>query len=440
MSYVQIWCDHCHQQFAAELERDAGTTTAMCPHCRHQTTVVWCPTCEQRSEIATRRFEQETWICPTCKEHFPFPAAHSNHPLLDAIHIDQPAQSRPRGGLPFSFRTVIIVGLFSWFAWITLSDAIPSQTSQYIPFATVRDEQGHSTAQLPPQSIQVIAQPTYDLSALGVIAYAQTVPRVDPETLKANFPYRLYLVDLTTLHQGRLPIIDEDVASEQPLFWNQDGQIVYARIGDGQRRLMLVSRRQIGSADYPLKGLPSKWDEIAFSPRRSRVAFTSTDANWASHLTVMQILNDQADTIFTIQREIDSFSWSPDGERIVFSADNSLYILSVVDYGRADRIVDGTAQNRNPSWSPDGTTIAFVSDRDGQPDLYHYEIATKTVTRRTTLGDVLSAAWSPGGQYIAFSSDVDGDYDLYIVPAWGGEAVKLFDTNQNERYPVWGMP
>jgi len=61
--------------------------------------------------------------------------------------------------------------------------------------------------------------------------------------------------------------------------------------------------------------------------------------------------------------------WSPDGSRIVFASQGSLFFINPDGLGLRKVFQDEAAVDVSPSWSPDGTMILFVRIRFGQHTL-----------------------------------------------------------------------
>lgn len=127
---------------------------------------------------------------------------------------------------------------------------------------------------------------------------------------------------------------------------------------------------------------------------------------------------------------IGSVSWSPDGERIAFSAvdrggSSDLYVWDpAADALR--RITNDAYDDRDPAWSPDGTTIAFSSDRgpegkDGAYNLFLADAASGAVSFLTRGPESYAApAWSPDGKALLFTSDLGGARNVWMLRMEGG--------------------
>ncbi|MCK4429855.1 MAG: PD40 domain-containing protein, partial [Candidatus Aminicenantes bacterium] len=60
---------------------------------------------------------------------------------------------------------------------------------------------------------------------------------------------------------------------------------------------------------------------------------------------------------------------SPDGKQIAFSYMEDLWMVSS-EGGKAVRLTDHVAYDREPIWSPDGQWLAFTSNRKGNNDVF----------------------------------------------------------------------
>lgn len=122
-------------------------------------------------------------------------------------------------------------------------------------------------------------------------------------------------------------------------------------------------------------------------------------------------------------------AWSPDGTKLVFSANfddefNWEIYAANADGSGLTRLTTTTnfSYDIEPAWSPDGTRIAFISSRDGV-DLYVMDSDGTDVARWTTTNFeyVEDPVWSPDGTKIV----IEADGSLYSVSAPGGQLTRL---------------
>jgi Tol biopolymer transport system component len=146
-------------------------------------------------------------------------------------------------------------------------------------------------------------------------------------------------------------------------------------------------------------------------------------------------------------RIVESVGWSPDGTRLVVSAEDGVYVLDA-DGSQRQRIV-AQARGEGPaaaSWSPDGTRVGYfttpkvkggfsaqlrVVDPDGRHDQVLYEAPC-------CVSDWSPPEWSPDGRFVALSLGIlDGQTEksgLYLVAADGSGATRVRGLLQN---PAW---
>ena len=79
-----------------------------------------------------------------------------------------------------------------------------------------------------------------------------------------------------------------------------------------------------------------------------------------------------------------------------------------------------SAYDGAPSWSPDSQRLVFSAERDGQTDLL--VMSSDGTGRRaltTTPGEDGAPAFSPDGRRIAFETNRDGNFEIYTMDAEG---------------------
>ena len=136
--------------------------------------------------------------------------------------------------------------------------------------------------------------------------------------------------------------------------------------------------------------------------------------------------------------------WSPDGSRVSLLAEvDGTHELHIVNAdateatevsGEAGSLFVGNAQRPLDPWSPDGERLIasssdaiYVMNADGTG-------LTQVVTREET---TLFQGWSPDGTRIAFSSDRTGTWDIYVVNIDGTGLRRITDGSSNDRHAVW---
>ncbi len=134
-------------------------------------------------------------------------------------------------------------------------------------------------------------------------------------------------------------------------------------------------------------------------------------------------------------------SWSPDGQKVVFSGLSfagykDLYLFEV-DSNKLVQLTDDFYNDDEPAWSPDGRFIVFTSDRtqmgiDGASNLFLLNVMNGEL-RYLTFGKQQdrAPAFSSDGQYLAFTSEMDGSYNIYLLKnpikaAYSKEPVQIF--------------
>jgi Tol biopolymer transport system component len=124
-------------------------------------------------------------------------------------------------------------------------------------------------------------------------------------------------------------------------------------------------------------------------------------------------------------------AWSPDGRRLAFVRDDSLYTIS----SRGGSVTSVTSHADAPAWSSDGTEIIFVrnpeqSSRDGTISAIGAD--GRGLRRIVAAGKWFGPSVSPDGSKIAFYRN--GVRGVYVAPAKGGRARLVI---RNGYQPRW---
>ena len=197
-----------------------------------------------------------------------------------------------------------------------------------------------------------------------------------------------------------------------------------------------------------------------WSPDGRQLAFLSdrADGKAGDQVWLIDRAGGEAQQRSHFGSAITGYAWSPDGKRIVFTAEvpaapqenpdrpapividrlqfksdtagylqgarSHLFLLDVPS-GTVTTLTDGPYDELQPSWSPDGTQIAFISKRGADPDA-------------TSNWDLYLIAPQPGAvpRQLTTSSGADGDFD----DAWLSGPPRFSADGRRVAYLAGGAP
>ncbi|MEM7828535.1 MAG: DPP IV N-terminal domain-containing protein, partial [Candidatus Aenigmatarchaeota archaeon] len=117
--------------------------------------------------------------------------------------------------------------------------------------------------------------------------------------------------------------------------------------------------------------------------------------------------------IFSMDNSIYNASLSPDGRRLTYEYNNSIWLKELIT-GNTTLIIN---PGYIPTWSPDGRKLAYVFwDNKGYWRIGIYDMESGTNTSLTADTDVYeySPSWSFDGKSLAFISNRGGAYDVWM--------------------------
>ncbi len=177
-----------------------------------------------------------------------------------------------------------------------------------------------------------------------------------------------------------------------------------------------------------LESLRFMSSSAAFSPDSRFVAFAAQTGG-RDALYIYDIAHDRI--IRKLRFRLNGIahpSWSPRGDRIVFSGnDGGITDLFITDLdGRLKRLTDDRYADLTPSWAPDGSAIAFSTDRGPGADfdrlrygnlrvaLYYPATGEIEVLPHQERGKNLNPVWAPDSRSLAWVGDRTGNDNLYL--------------------------
>ncbi|MDF9830528.1 transporter [Parabacteroides sp. PF5-6] len=148
-----------------------------------------------------------------------------------------------------------------------------------------------------------------------------------------------------------------------------------------------------------------------------------------SILEILDVTTGQRTVVNEFPFRIEAPNWTPDGQWLVYNSSGKLYKLSPEGTSAPEEITTGFATrcNNDHILSTDGRQIAISHNtrEDGQSRIYTLPFEGGTPTLITPLAPSYLHGWSPDKKYLAYCADRKGNYDIYLIPAEGGEEIRL---------------
>lgn len=220
--------------------------------------------------------------------------------------------------------------------------------------------------------------------------------------------------------------------------WSQDGQkIVFAYIDGKEHRLGVWER---GAAEVKTWSMPgNSCISPVFDPYGKVVV--SLDSGGTPNIYLLGD-NLQVEKPLVTSWAIDiTPSFDKSGQKMTFVSNrqgNPHVFLFEIDSGKIQRLTYNGKYNTGARISPDGKKVVFSRMVEGYHRIFLVDIATGKERQLTSgPGNDEEPCWSPDGFFLVFSSNRSGRYQLYLTNIHGDEP-RLIATGDGEAMaPNW---
>jgi serine/threonine protein kinase len=233
---------------------------------------------------------------------------------------------------------------------------------------------------------------------------------------------------------------------------SQTGTLVF-RAGD-QSRYQLAWFDRTGKRLGPVEDeAEKKWSEgilplsPSLSPDGTQLATVQYQpSNGAYGIWVSALTRANLEFPVTETRNAEFAVWSPDGNRIAYSASpnggaRDLYIKRLDETGNGKLVYHSATDKWPLDWSSEGGTLLFLqNDQQGRSDLWVSSLAEDAAPPPTAVpgapSEVKQARFSPDGHWLAYSSEQSGSSIIYVQDFPRG-GMRLPISGRGSTDPQW---
>jgi len=243
-------------------------------------------------------------------------------------------------------------------------------------------------------------------------------------------------ITLLDAASGRAESLGSRSYSSVSASWSPDGSMIALtrNILEGNGELIIVSATtgEI-TRTMPIDPLLNP-QGVDWSPDGGSLAFSSTYSE-------LWIIDSDGADLHRLQISVRALNlaWSPSRNELALVTNGGDLVIADLDGGEVRIAYDGGGGRAlsTPSWSPDGERIAFSAEVDGPGQIFVIDRDGSDPVQLTSgTDDNDDPTWSPDGGWIAFSRG--GDHtDLFAVTPDGSWLLQLTDTDRDEYGPDW---
>ncbi|MCD7938530.1 MAG: transporter [Tannerellaceae bacterium] len=164
----------------------------------------------------------------------------------------------------------------------------------------------------------------------------------------------------------------------------------------------------------------------------SFLCITARQRPVTSILEILDIESGERTVVQSFPYLIEAPNWTPDGDWLIYNSGGKIYRISPTPSSLPEQIPTGFGIhcNNDHVLSADGSRLAIShqTKEDGQSRIYTLPVTGGTPQLITPVAPSYLHGWSPDGKFLAYCAERKGNYDVYIIPAEGGEEIRLTDA------------